>query len=145
MWTGQLMEALGMPGTGCFAKSVGVFDAPTDKIIVVREACKLFCASKWASFHKLFIESESDRSNVVCWIQNPSTAPSSLKQSILSCVFICAGCDWIISLIPRELNILTKRGILLTYYIHQRFYSVCYGSCVVGVELGKLAQHITLA
>ncbi|KAK8716273.1 hypothetical protein V6N13_043589 [Hibiscus sabdariffa] len=35
MWTGQLMEALGMLGSRCFAKSVGVVDAPTAKIIVL--------------------------------------------------------------------------------------------------------------
>ena len=86
-----------------FSKSIGVVDSNLAELLAVREALQLFVTSHWASSHKLIIESDS--SNVVKWMSNPSDAPWRMKKYI-GRMDICKqqllSCDFI--LIPREGN-----------------------------------------
>ena len=75
-----------------FSKSIGVVDSNVAKLLVVREALKLFVVSS----HRLVIESDSN--NVMNWMLNPFGAPWStkghmahienFKQQLLRCDFI---------------------------------------------------------
>ena len=97
-----------------FSMSIRVANSNMAELLTVREALKVFVASRWASSHRLVIESDS--SNVVKWTLNPSGAPwfmkrhmtliENYKQQLLSCEFV---------FIPREGNdmadALAKSGV----------------------------------
>ena len=61
-----------------FSGSIGVVDSNMAKLLAVREALKVFVASRWASSHRLIIESDS--SNIVKWTLNPNGAPWFMKR-----------------------------------------------------------------
>ena len=75
-------------------------------LLAVREALKLLVATRWASSHRLVIESDS--SNVVKWMLNPLVAPWSMKRHMAH-IEICKqqllSCDFVF--IPRERNDMT--------------------------------------
>ena len=97
-----------------FSKAIGVADSNMAELLAVWEALRLFATSRWAPSHKLIIESDS--SNVVKWMTNPSEASwrmkrhmghiVTLKQELLCCEFVY---------IPREANemadVLAKSGV----------------------------------
>ncbi|XVF77633.1 hypothetical protein PTKIN_Ptkin14bG0062000 [Pterospermum kingtungense] len=56
-----------------FSKSIGVADSNLAERFAAFEAFKLFISSLWVSTHKLLLESDS--TNAVMWISNPSSAP----------------------------------------------------------------------
>ena len=61
-----------------FSKSIGVADSNMAELLAVREALQLFVVTRWTPSHKLIIESDS--SNVVKWLSNPSGAPWRMKR-----------------------------------------------------------------
>ena len=56
-----------------FFKAIGVVDSNVAKLLVVREALRLFTYSSWVNSYKLTIEIDS--SNVVKWIHNSYNIP----------------------------------------------------------------------
>ncbi|EOY31580.1 Uncharacterized protein TCM_038517 [Theobroma cacao] len=56
-----------------FSKPIGVTDSLTAEILAVKEAFKVFTASKWKENHSLLIE--SGVSNVVKWVLNSKLMP----------------------------------------------------------------------
>ena len=71
----------------------------------MQEALKLFVAFRWASTHRLTIESDS--SNVVYWIRNPHGIPWTMKKIMGHIVNLTDQLlGWEIGFIPREGNVL---------------------------------------
>ena len=58
---------------GIFSKATKVVDLNVAKLLAVKEALRLYAASRWASSHRLIIESDS--SNVMNWMLNPLKVP----------------------------------------------------------------------
>ncbi|WRX27571.1 Ribonuclease H domain - like 10 [Theobroma cacao] len=56
-----------------FSKFIRIADANTTEVLAIREAFKIFGASKWVRSHVLIVESNS--SNVVSWFHNLEKAP----------------------------------------------------------------------
>ena len=97
-----------------FSKSIGIADSNMVELLAVREALKVFVASRWASSHKLIIESVS--SNVVNWMLNPSESPWVMKRFVAQMEYLkqqLLGCDFVFT--PREGNnmadALAKSGV----------------------------------
>ena len=53
-------------------------DSNVVELLTVKEALKLYVASRWASFHRLIIKNNS--SNIVNWVLNPSKVPWFMKR-----------------------------------------------------------------
>ena len=86
-----------------FSKSIGMADSNLAELLVVREALKVFVAIRWASSHRLVIESDSN--NIVKWMLNPSRVPWSMKRHMVHiemCKQQLLSCDYVF--IPREGN-----------------------------------------
>ncbi|OMP02587.1 hypothetical protein CCACVL1_02751 [Corchorus capsularis] len=64
-----------------FSKYVGVVDSNEAEVLAVREAFLIFSASSWANLNPVVIESDS--SNTVKWVQNPSFAPWRFRQIMM--------------------------------------------------------------
>ena len=97
-----------------FSKSIGVADSNLAELLAVREALKVFTSTRWASTHRLIIESDS--TNVVKWMLNPSGVPWSMKRHMAHIELYklqLLSCDCIF--IPREGNVmadtLAKSGV----------------------------------
>ena len=82
--------------------------------MAVRKALKVFASTRWASSHRLVIESDS--SNVVKWMHNPNDAPWSMKRHMTHIEIYknqLLSCDYVF--IPREGNdmadVLAKSGV----------------------------------
>ena len=63
-----------------FSRAIGVADLNVAELLAVREALRIFAASKWVFSHKLIIESDS--SNAVKWVRHPQGAPWAMKNYI---------------------------------------------------------------
>ena len=61
-----------------FSKAIGVMDSNVAKLLVVREALRLFTYSSWVNSYKLTIEIDS--SNVVKWIHNHHNILRGMKK-----------------------------------------------------------------
>ena len=61
-----------------FSKSIGVADSNVAELLAVQEALKLFVATRWASIHRLIVESDS--CNVVNLVRNPHDIPWTMKK-----------------------------------------------------------------
>ncbi|KAK9006331.1 hypothetical protein V6N11_035372 [Hibiscus sabdariffa] len=83
-----------------FSKNVGVVDAPTEELLVIKEAGILFKSSKWARSHRLFVECDSN--NVVHWIKNAHFSPIEFRGIIDSILATFEGLDWQVFLISIE-------------------------------------------
>ena len=97
-----------------FSKSIGVADSNMNELLAVREALKMFTTSRWAISHRLVIESDS--SNVVNWMRDPSGAPWAMKRFMAQMEYFkqqLLSCDF--ASIPREGNnladALAKSGV----------------------------------
>ena len=97
-----------------FSKSIGVADSNIVELLAVHEALKVFAASRWSSSNRLIIESDS--SNVVSWLLNPSRSPWRMKRILAQMEYFkqqLLGCDFVFS--SREGNTtadaLAKSGV----------------------------------
>ncbi|KAK8984755.1 hypothetical protein V6N11_020070 [Hibiscus sabdariffa] len=100
-----------------FSKNVGVIDAPTAELLVIKEAGILFKSSKWARSHHLFVECDSN--NVVHWIRMLIFLQLRLEESSSAFWPRVEGLDWQVFLIARVQNTLAadnlaKKGISIS-------------------------------
>ena len=101
-----------------FSKTIGVADSNLAELLAVQEALKIFASTRWASTHKLIVESDS--SNVVKWVLNPHDTPWSLKRIMAHIEnFKKQLVGWEIVFIPRDGNVmadaLAKSGVSRLY------------------------------
>ena len=75
-----------------FSRAIGVADSNVAELLAVREALRIFAASKWVSSHKLIIESDS--SNAIKWVRHPQDAPWAMKNYI-SHIETKRSVDWV--------------------------------------------------
>ena len=100
-----------------FSKAIGVADSNVAELLAIREALRIFAASKWVSSHRIIIESDS--SNAVKWVLHPQGAPWTMKNQI-SHIETLKGLviGWDIVHTPRECNeiadALAKSGVTRT-------------------------------
>ncbi|EOX94177.1 Uncharacterized protein TCM_003565 [Theobroma cacao] len=64
-----------------FSKAIEIAYVNTIEVLVIREAFKIFRASRWVRSHALIVESDS--SNAVSWFHNPKKAPWKLRRELL--------------------------------------------------------------
>ncbi|WRX22059.1 Ribonuclease H domain - like 10 [Theobroma cacao] len=64
-----------------FSKAVGVTDANTAEVVVIKEALKIFVSSKWKDGHLL--EIENDSSNTETWIKDPDKSLWRMRKIML--------------------------------------------------------------
>ncbi|XVF79224.1 hypothetical protein PTKIN_Ptkin14bG0203400 [Pterospermum kingtungense] len=63
-----------------FSKNIEEQDSNMAELMAVREATILFLSSKWVNTS--FLTIESDSINVVCWVNNPCSAPWGMRPVI---------------------------------------------------------------
>ena len=61
-----------------FSKSIGVADSNVVELLAVREALKIFVATRCASTHRFIVE--SDFSNVINWVRKPHDTLWTMKK-----------------------------------------------------------------
>ncbi|OMO82752.1 hypothetical protein COLO4_22852 [Corchorus olitorius] len=107
------------PAVGCLKFNVDGFslgkpgDASID-VLAVKEALSIYSTSCWAQMFPLTIESDS--SNTVKWVKDPSSAPWRFRQIMMRIeLFKQSLGSWDIVLIPRSTNSmadgLAKQGV----------------------------------
>ncbi|XVF57447.1 hypothetical protein PTKIN_Ptkin06aG0206200 [Pterospermum kingtungense] len=114
-----------------FSKAVVSCSTNFAELLAIREAFMLFDANHWTSSFNLIIESDS--SNAVGWVLNPSSGPWNVRSIIFQTEFFKTKIpNWAIIHTRREGNEeadkLAKEGAFsLTSGLHW-FYGLVYGS-----------------
>lgn len=98
-----------------FSKFIGVADVNTVEVLAIKEAFKIFGASRWERSHSLIVKSDS--SNAVSWFYNLKKASWKLRRELLILEGIKRRIDeYKVIKINRKSNVmvdeLTKSGVM---------------------------------